>query len=137
MNGRNTDSALRSPNARERLLSAARSLFYCKGIHATGVERIAEQARVSKRTMYQQFSGKTDLVEQYLRRIDDTGGIPMEQALFTPGATHATASWQFSTAHQLTASVAAPSTTRPSRRLTKCPAFTTSCTSTSCNSSRA
>ena len=37
--------------------------------------------------MYQQFSGKTDLVEQYLRRIDDTGGIPMEQALFTPGAT--------------------------------------------------
>jgi len=87
MSGRNTDSALHSPNARERLLSAARSLFYCKGIHATGVERIAEQARVSKRTMYQQFSGKTDLVEQYLRRIDDTGGIPMEQALFTPGAT--------------------------------------------------
>src|SRR6476619_5466934 len=87
MSGRNTDSALHSPNARERLLSAARSLFYCKGIHATGVERIAEQARVSKRTMYQQFSGKTDLVLQYLRRIDDTGGIPMEQALFTPGAT--------------------------------------------------
>src|SRR6476660_6455953 len=85
MDGRITDSALRSPNARERLLSAARSLFYCKGIHATGVERIAEHARVSKRTMYQQFSGKTDLVLQYLRRIDDTGGIPMEQALFTPG----------------------------------------------------
>jgi AcrR family transcriptional regulator len=87
MDGKNTDSALRSPNARERIQSAARSLFYCKGIHATGVERIAEQARVSKRTMYQQFPSKTHLVEQYLRRIDDTGGMPNEQALLTPGAT--------------------------------------------------
>src|SRR4029079_4603809 len=87
MDGRNTDSTLRSPNARERLLSAARSLFYCQGVHATGVERIAEQARVSKRTMYQQFSGKTDLVEQYLRRIDDTGGIPTAPAPFPPRPT--------------------------------------------------
>jgi len=86
MDGKNTDSASTSPNARERILSAARSLFYREGIHATGVERIAEEARVSKRTMYQRFPSKTQLVEEYLRVIDETGGMPNEKALDAPGA---------------------------------------------------
>src|ERR1700739_1870295 len=86
MDSNNTDSASSSPNAREGILSAARSLFYREGIHATGVERIAEEARVSKRTMYQLFGSKTRLVEEYLRRIHDTGGMPNEKALDTLGA---------------------------------------------------
>ncbi|HEX3544982.1 MAG TPA: helix-turn-helix domain-containing protein [Mycobacterium sp.] len=72
--------------ARERILSAARTLFYREGIRATGVERIAEEARVSKRTLYEQFSSKEELVEAYLNRIDNTGGPPNEQALDAPGA---------------------------------------------------
>lgn len=72
--------------ARERILSAAGTLFYRDGIRATGVERIAEEAGVSKRTLYAHFSSKEQLVEAYLRRIDDAGGPPMEQALDAPGA---------------------------------------------------
>jgi len=81
MNG--TDTA--SP--RERILAAAESLFYREGIHATGVERVAEEAQVSKRTLYRHFPSKDDLVEQYLRRIHDINGVRNERALDTPGAT--------------------------------------------------
>ena len=86
MDSNNTDSASSSPNARERILSVARSLFYREGIHATGVEHIAQEARVSKRTLYQHFPSKTQLVEEYLRVIDETGGMPNEKALDAPGA---------------------------------------------------
>ena len=71
--------------ARERILAAASTLFYREGIRATGVERIAQLAQVSKRTLYESFSSKEELVEAYLHRIDETG-VPIEQALDTPGA---------------------------------------------------
>src|SRR5882724_9371138 len=70
-----------------RILDAAENLFYREGIHATGVERIAKEAQVSKRTLYRHFPSKNDLVERYLRRINDTGGIRYEQALDAPVAT--------------------------------------------------
>ena len=81
MDDKCADPAVSSANARERILSAAGSLFYCEGIHATGVERIAAEAHASKRTMYQHFPSKPQLVEEYLRRIHDTGGMPNEKAL--------------------------------------------------------
>src|SRR6202041_1766221 len=70
--------------ARERILTAATTLFHREGIHATGVERLTEHAHVSKRTFYQHFSSKNDLVEEYLRRIHQAGGAPSEQAIDTP-----------------------------------------------------
>ncbi|HEY6647569.1 MAG TPA: helix-turn-helix domain-containing protein [Mycobacterium sp.] len=84
-----TETVIASPGrgAEKRIMAAATDLFYREGIHATGVERIAETARVSKRTLYRYFPTKNDLVEQYLQRIHDSGGIPNEQALDTPGAT--------------------------------------------------
>jgi AcrR family transcriptional regulator len=75
-----------SSEPREKILSAAGSLFYREGIHATGVERIAHEAGVSKRTMYQHFGSKTQLVEAYLRGIHDGGGMPNEKTLDTVGA---------------------------------------------------
>ncbi|PEG33783.1 TetR family transcriptional regulator [Mycolicibacterium agri] len=66
--------------ARERLASTAAKLFYRNGINATGVETIIEQANVSKRTLYQHFSSKAELVENYLRALDETG-TPMERPL--------------------------------------------------------
>jgi AcrR family transcriptional regulator len=75
-----------SASARDKILSAARSLFYREGIHATGVERIAQEAGVSKRTMYQHFPSKTQLVEAYLRGIHESGGMPNEKAVDTVGA---------------------------------------------------
>jgi AcrR family transcriptional regulator len=67
--------------ARERIERAAARLFYRKGIHATGVELIAQEASVSKRTLYQHFASKNDLIDNYLRRIDAHGGSPIERHL--------------------------------------------------------
>jgi len=76
--------------ARERILAAATTLFHREGIHATGVERLIEQAHVSKRTFYQHFASKNDLVEEYLRRIHQAGGAPSEQAVDSAdGSPHA------------------------------------------------
>jgi AcrR family transcriptional regulator len=76
-------STRRGRGARERILDAASTLFYRVGIHATGVERLAREAQVSKRTFYQHFPSKTDLVEHYLRRIEERGGSLYERALDT------------------------------------------------------
>jgi len=71
--------------ARERIERAAARLFYRDGIHATGVELIAQEANVSKRTLYQHFASKNDLVDNYLRCIDARGGPPTERRLDDPG----------------------------------------------------
>jgi AcrR family transcriptional regulator len=60
--------------ARRRILHAAAELFYREGINATGVERLANQSSVSKRTLYQHFPSKTAVVEEYLRSIDQSVG---------------------------------------------------------------
>ena len=67
--------------ARTRILNAASELFYCEGINATGVGRIASKASVSKRTLYQHFPSKTALVEEYLRQLRQEAG----EAEGTPG----------------------------------------------------
>ena len=62
--------------ARQRILDTATELFYRDGINATGVEKLAAESSVSKRTLYQHFPSKTAVVEEYLRgmeqRIADT-----------------------------------------------------------------
>ncbi|ORW96137.1 TetR family transcriptional regulator [Mycobacterium sp. IEC1808] len=67
--------------ARERIERAAARLFYRNGIHATGVELIAQEANVSKRTLYQHFASKNDLVDNYLRGYEVRGGSPNERRL--------------------------------------------------------
>jgi AcrR family transcriptional regulator len=67
--------------ARERIERAAGELFYRSGIHATGVELIAQQANVSKRTLYQHFPSKSELVDNFLRGLDMRGGTPVEKRL--------------------------------------------------------
>ncbi len=87
MNASDIDVTSPARRAEMRIRDAAENLFRREGIHATGVERIAEEAQVSKRTLYRHFPSKNHLVEQYLRRINDTGGIRNEQALDTAGGT--------------------------------------------------
>src|ERR1700691_5040793 len=67
--------------ARERILTAATTLFHREGIHATGVERLTEYAHVPTRTFHQQLSSKKDPVGEYLRRLHQAGGVPSEQAI--------------------------------------------------------
>jgi AcrR family transcriptional regulator len=54
--------------AGHRLLDAASSLFYDRGIRAVGVELIAEEAGTTKKTLYDCFGSKDALVALYLRR---------------------------------------------------------------------
>lgn len=63
-------AASRPSPARARLLSAATDLFYSEGIHAVGVDRIIEEAGVTRATMYKQFAGKEGLVLAYLQGED-------------------------------------------------------------------
>jgi AcrR family transcriptional regulator len=63
--------------ARQRILNTAINLFYREGINATGVERLASEASVSKRTLYQHFPSKTAVVEEYLRCIQQGVGDPI------------------------------------------------------------
>jgi AcrR family transcriptional regulator len=78
-------SQTRPPGARERIERAAAELFYRNGIHATGVELVAQRANVSKRTLYQHFASKNDLVDNYLRGFDARGGAPTEKRLDDTG----------------------------------------------------
>ncbi|MET0476227.1 MAG: TetR/AcrR family transcriptional regulator [Mycobacterium sp.] len=71
--------------ARDRILASARTLFYRDGIHATGVDRVAQHAHVSKRTLFKHFSTKDALVQAYLVDIDANQAVARERALFTPG----------------------------------------------------
>ena len=54
--------------AGERLLEAASTLFYRRGIRAVGVDLIAETAGTTKKTLYDRFGSKDELVARYLRR---------------------------------------------------------------------
>lgn len=70
--------------ARQRILDAAAELFYREGINATGVERLAAESSVSKRTLYQHFPSKTAVVEEYLRSIEHRVANPVDNAEQTP-----------------------------------------------------
>lgn len=59
------------PSKREDVLEAADRCFYEHGIAATGVDTIAEAAGVSKRTLYNHFPSKDDLLEHYLSWRED------------------------------------------------------------------
>ena len=51
-----------------RILEAAQRCFYRSGITATGVDTLAVEAGVSKRTLYNHFGSKDGLVTAYLQR---------------------------------------------------------------------
>src|SRR5947209_7066955 len=66
--------------ARQRILDTAAKLFYRDGINATGVERLAAESSVSKRTLYQHFPSKTAVVEEYLRSMEQRVADTMTQS---------------------------------------------------------
>src|ERR1700761_1059187 len=60
----------RGRGARERILGAPRKLFREQGINSTGMDQLCAEAQVSKRTLYQHFGGKDELIAEHLRRFD-------------------------------------------------------------------
>lgn len=53
--------------ARQLLLDAAARLFYAHGVAATGIDTITSEAGVAKKSLYNNFSSKADLVAAYLQ----------------------------------------------------------------------
>ncbi|WP_223691636.1 TetR/AcrR family transcriptional regulator [Leifsonia poae] len=89
------------PRPRERVLAAAARLFLRDGIHAVGVDKLAIEAEVSKRSIYQHFDGKdaivAEMLSEYGPRVvasyfdtDDTLS-PRERVLHVYDALHAAA----------------------------------------------
>src|SRR3954468_12214053 len=60
----------RGRGARERILGASQQLFRDQGINSTGIDQLCAEAGVSKRTLYQHFSGKDELIAEHLRQFD-------------------------------------------------------------------
>ncbi|MGA5841488.1 TetR/AcrR family transcriptional regulator [Streptomyces pseudogriseolus] len=56
--------------AGRRIVDAAEELFYERGITAAGVDLIAEHSGVTKRTLYNRFGSKDNLVAAYLAERD-------------------------------------------------------------------
>jgi AcrR family transcriptional regulator len=68
-----SDSRHEGSSPRRRLLDTATRLFYEKGIHAVGIDRIIAEAGVAKGTFYKHFPSKEDLVIAYLEEVDRLG----------------------------------------------------------------
>ena len=64
------EEELRRP-PRERLLEAARELFYAEGVHRVGIDRVIERAGVAKASLYSTFGSKEGLVRAYLDEYHD------------------------------------------------------------------
>jgi AcrR family transcriptional regulator len=62
-------------------VNAAVKLFRDRGINATGVAELAAAAHVSKRTLYQHFPSKDDVVVAYLQAFELDPGLCAEGTL--------------------------------------------------------
>jgi AcrR family transcriptional regulator len=75
------------PTMKERILQTADRLFYLKGIRAIGVDTIAAEVGISKRTLYNHFPSKDALISAYLERRfvppRQSDQSPVEQILGT------------------------------------------------------
>jgi AcrR family transcriptional regulator len=75
------------PTMNERILETADRLFYLRGIRAVGVDTIAAEIGISKRTLYNHFPSKDALISAYLARrfkqVPASDKPPAEQILGT------------------------------------------------------
>lgn len=69
-----------TPGAR-RILDVASELFYRHGIHAVGVDRIAAESGITKRTLYNRFGSKDALVTAYLQERDERWWVHVHERL--------------------------------------------------------
>jgi AcrR family transcriptional regulator len=80
-------SRAEKPTMKERILETADRLFYLQGIRAVGVDTVAAEAGISKRTLYNHFPSKDELISAYLQRrfthAPASDKPPVEQILRT------------------------------------------------------
>ena len=108
----------RGRGARERILSASQQLFRDQGINRTGMDQLCAAAQVSKRTAYQHFTGKDELVAEYLRRFDpDVMPGVFDRTDLTPRE-RLLAAFEVPATGRTTSRRCAPTSRRPSRSTT-------------------
>jgi AcrR family transcriptional regulator len=75
------------PTMKERILETADKLFYLRGLRAVGVDTIAAEIGISKRTLYNHFPSKDELIAAYLAgrfvKAPPSDKPPVEQILGT------------------------------------------------------
>ena len=75
------------PTMKARILETADRLFYLRGIRAVGVDTIAAEIGISKRTLYNHFPSKDELIAAYLKGRFTTAPAsekpPVDQILVT------------------------------------------------------
>ncbi|WP_109299776.1 TetR/AcrR family transcriptional regulator [Aquimarina sp. AU474] len=59
---------MKKEGVQERIVRAASKLFYFDGYNQTGINRILQEAKVSKDSMYRHFRSKEDIAVAYLQR---------------------------------------------------------------------
>ncbi|NKB38697.1 MAG: TetR family transcriptional regulator [Gammaproteobacteria bacterium] len=86
---------------RQELIDTAIRLFGQHGFHATGIDWIAEEANVSKKTMYQHFRSKDELIVAalkhhdglfrnfFMRAVEDSAETPYERLIAIFDVAHA------------------------------------------------
>ena len=80
-------SRAEKPTMKARILETADRLFYLQGIRAVGVDTIAAEIGISKRTLYNHFPSKNELIAAYLagrfKQVPASDKPPVEQILGT------------------------------------------------------
>jgi len=80
-----TERAAARAEMQERILQATDRLFYEQGIRAVGVDTVSAEVGISKRTLYNYYPSKDDLIVAYLSRrlrpIPVSEAPPLEQIL--------------------------------------------------------
>ncbi len=61
---------MENQSTRERIVAAANRLFYGEGIRAVSVDAVAEEAGITKRSLYYHFQSKDELIAAYLASRD-------------------------------------------------------------------
>lgn len=74
-----------------QILEVASDLFYRHGIHTVGVDTIAEESGVTKRTLYNNFGSKDALVSTYLSNRHSAWWQRLEDRISATGSPRALA----------------------------------------------
>ncbi len=86
---------------RLHLVDTAIELFSAHGFHGIGIDRIAEEANVSKKTMYHHFRSKEELIlaalrhhdgrfrNEFMKAVDNHGKTPYDRLLAIFDVAHA------------------------------------------------
>jgi AcrR family transcriptional regulator len=65
-----SSNAVKVSKARAKLLATATRIFYTEGVNSVGVDRVIEEAGVTRATLYRHFPSKQILVTTYVEEAD-------------------------------------------------------------------